>query len=143
MTQFDDAPESGGAADLPPGSAPAFGDVPATPFEPEPEHLVLSSDEHSHLSGPLSLTSLSGEFNDDSLGRGRLVVSTTGQPGEVHVHVSFHSGYELDADVRESWLARAAAGGGSASLGARVAAELLRLSEIPHQSTVVVRARAS
>ena len=131
------------AGDLPPGVAPSFGDVPLTPFEHTPERIVLSSEAHSRLSVPTSLAMLSGPFQAEQLGRGILTIHATDQAGEVHVHADVNPdggpSLHLDANVRESWLARAARSEGGAAAQAQVVRELVRLSEIPSQSTVTIR----
>ncbi|MEO8539846.1 MAG: hypothetical protein ABI577_08915 [bacterium] len=135
------------ADDLPPGVAPSFGQVPSTPFEHTPEHLVLSSEAHSHLAGSPSLALLSGAFETDRLGRGNLTVSETDEAGQVHVHadLSLANGprLHLDADVRESWLTRAAVADEEGPAGAVVVKELFRLAEIPRQSTVTISVDAA
>lgn len=132
-----------GAGDLPPGVAPSFGDVPLTPFEHTPERLVLSSEAHSHLSVPASLATLSGPFHSEPLGNGVLTIQATEQAGEVHVHADMSPdggpSVHLDARVRESWLARAAHSEGGVTAPVQVVRELIRLSEIPSQSTVTIR----
>ena len=129
------------AGDGPPDSAPVFGAVPDSPFENEPEHVVLSSDAHFRLSETNTLGMLSGEFASEALGTGRLVIREVAA-GEVLVHADVlrdGSPYvHLDARVRESWLLRAAAAD-PAGAGASVVRALFRLAEIPHQSTVRVR----
>ena len=131
------------AGDVPPGVAPSFGEVPLTPFEHTPERIVLSSEAHSHLSVPASLAALSGPFHADPLGNGILTIQATEQAGEVHVHADMSPdggpSVHLDAHVRESWLARAARSEGDAAAPVQVVRELIRLSEIPSQSTVTIR----
>lgn len=126
------------ADDSPPGSAPVFGAVPDSPFENEPEHLVLSSDAHFRLSEANTVWMLGGEFDYEALGTGRLVIEEVAG-GEVLVHADVlrdgSPSIHLDARVRESWLVRAAAAD-PASAAASVVRALVRLAEIPHQSTV-------
>ncbi len=129
--------------DLPPGVAPSFGDVPAVPFEQTPERLVLSNVEHDHLSRSGPLAYLSGPFSAERLGVGYLSVRQTDHAGEVHVHADLSRSdgpaVHLDANVRETWLARAAQHGEGATPPVRVVGQLFRLAEIPSQSTVVVQ----
>ena len=131
------------AGDVPPGVAPSFGDVPLTPFEHTPERLVLSSEAHSRLSVRASFATLSGPFHSEPLGNGVLTIQATEQAGEVHVHADMNPDggphVHLDAHVRESWLARAARSEGGAAAPDQVVRELIRLSEIPSQSTVTIR----
>jgi hypothetical protein len=134
------------ADDLPRGGAPLFGTVPDVPFEHTPEHLVLSSEAHSRLSGNIVLGNLNGPFADEQLGRGVLVVRETSLPGQVHIHADLSTSFgpvvHLDADVRESWLDRAGFDREGVPAPARVVGELFRLAEIPRQSTVVIRVEA-
>ena len=108
MTQHVLDPET--AADLPPGVAPSFGDVPLRPFEATPERLVLSSDEHSHLQPSTPINWLGGNFNHDRLGRGELRLYETTTPGEIHIEADVRQAdgpsVHLDANVRESWVSR-------------------------------------
>lgn len=122
--------------DAPPAT-PEFGAVPPAPFEPLPERLVLSSDEHSSLTGS-AVAEFRGDFIGD-VGSGLLIVEPS-DPGTVHIYAEVQRtglpAVQLDATVRESWLTRAAADDkGPAS----VVAELIRLAELPHQSTVRVK----
>jgi hypothetical protein len=134
------------AGDLPPGAAPAFGAPLESPFEHTPERLVLSSEEHIRLVGFPTLDSLGGDFESDRFGSGSLTLSATGAPGEIHVIANvFRSGapgVRMDANVRESWLARAVREGEAAGANARVVSELFRLAAIPRQSTVKVHVEA-
>ena len=128
-----DAHPGAAQGEVPP-STPEFGAVPSTPFEPLPERLVLSSEEHAHLSAG-SVAALAGEFDGD-LRSGSLVVERV-RPGDVHVRANvWRLGFapvQLDATVRESWLARASGD------RAAVVAGLFGLAQLPRQSTVSVR----
>lgn len=145
MTRFGTADSStltAGAS--PPDTAPVFGAVPDFPFEAVPERLVLSSEAHFRLAEASSLEALTGEFASETLGAGRLVVREVAG-GEVLVQADLlrHGlpSMHLDARVRQSWVVRAAAVvPGSAS--ASIAHELVRLAELPRQSTVRVRIAA-
>lgn len=131
-----------GETNLGPGIAPTFGDVPGSPFEHTPERIVLSSDEHTKLSAR-ALAALGGEFTHEQLGRGLLSLRETDQPGQVHVEarVSKHGRplLQIEADVRESWLSRAASAGEDESPSVLIVQELVRLAELPMQSTVRLR----
>lgn len=122
--------------DLPPAT-PEFGAVPPEPFEPLPERLVLSSEEHGHLSSP-GLGHLVGDFQGE-FGSGRLLVEGVAA-GEVHIQADIRRAglpaVRLNATVRETWVRRAKGD------RATVVAELVRLSEIPNQSTVMVHVEA-
>jgi hypothetical protein len=131
-----------GESNLGPGVAPSFGDVPGEPFEHTPERLVLSSDEHTRLSAP-ALAEFGGAFASEQLGRGTVSISETGKPGEVHVAAKLSTGredLEIEADVRTTWLVRAAHTTGAEPANVQVLRALLRLAELPRQSTVRVRA---
>jgi len=82
MTQAHGSSSPEFAGELPPGSAPAFGMLPEFPFEHTPERLVLSSEEHSHLTGGPGLAELGGEFASERYGSGILSVSATGAPAK-------------------------------------------------------------
>jgi len=146
MTQAHGSSSPEFAGELPPGSAPAFGMLPEFPFEHTPERLVLSSEEHSHLTGGPGLAELGGEFASERYGSGILSVSATGAPGEVRVLADVSDGtgpvVHLDALVRESWLARAVDAGEPMHAAARVVGGLMELAVIPRQSTVKVRIEA-
>lgn len=130
------------AADLPPGVAPSFGDVPLRPFEHTPERLVLSSEEHSHLQSPPPLKWLGGSFAHERLGRGDLRLYETETPGEIHIEADVHpadgSALRLDANVRESWVSRVVSEDDTSPLNVRIVSGLFKLAEIPGQSTVKV-----
>lgn len=134
------------AGEVPPGSAPEFGIIPEAPFEHTPERLVLSSEEHSRLSGGPALSELGGQFASERYGHGNLSLKGTGAPGEVRVlaDISGETGpvLHLDALVRESWLVRAVSGGEPMHAAARVVGGLMELAVIPRQSTVKVRIEA-
>ncbi len=131
------------ADDMPPGVAPSFGDLPDAPFEHTPERIVLSSEEHSHLVGSGPLAYLSGPFSSDRFGVGYLSLHETETTGEVRVHADLSRtgspAIHLDAQVRETWVARAANDGEDTSATVRAVKELFRLAEIPRQSTVTVQ----
>ena len=135
------------ADDMPPGVAPSFGAVPSGPFEHTPERLVLSSEEHTHLVGSGPLAYLSGPFSADRFGVGYLSLHETETLGEVRVHADLSRtgspAIHLDANVRETWVARAANDTDGGSAAVRVVEELFRLSEIPRQSTVTVQVDAA
>jgi hypothetical protein len=139
MTQFEIAEANRSAADVPPEAIPLFGAVPEEPFEASPEQLVLSLSEHTHLSATGGLLEFSGPFSASELGRGTFSVRLTGG-GMAHVHADVvrDSGpaVHLDADVRESWVLRAASQAQGADAGQNVVHELLRLVQLPRQSTV-------
>jgi len=133
------------SGELPPGAAPAFGNLPDSPFEHTPERLVLSSDEHAQLAGIAPLSRLGGRFETVGLGQGHLTLVATGSPGEVLVEANVEGSgpaMHLSANVRESWLLRAAGGDEAPQATARVVGELVRLAGVPHQSTVSVRVDA-
>lgn len=117
---------------------PEFGVLPPAPFEPLPERIVLTSEEHLHLASP-SMLLLEGDFTG-SIGSGYLAVEHAAA-GDVHLRADVQRqglpAIQLDATVRESWVARAAGD------RATVVAELLRLAELPRQSTVSVRTPAA
>lgn len=142
MSQFEGSNAAIAVADLPPGAAPAFGDVPEAPFENEPEHLVLSSEAHQHLSGDLPFPALDGTFSHYSIGNGRLAVYPTALPGEVRLEAIIAtpagSVRRLRAKVRASWLSRIVAATTPATVAAEVVSELASLAAIPDQTTVTV-----
>jgi hypothetical protein len=123
-----------------------FGMVPDSPFEHTPERIVLSSLEHSHLRGEASLDSLGGAFRHARFGPGSLKLQRTSAPGEVRLtaDVAAQPGpsIHLDARVRESWLTRTVGELAGAEPAVHLVDELLRLAEIPGQSTVLVRIEA-
>lgn len=131
--------------DLDPVIAPSFGDVPQQPFEHTPERLVLSSEEHTRLSSP-PLSAFAGEFAHEQIGRGRVSFHETGEPGAVHVLASIVRRdaleVELEADVRAAWLVRTATREPAEPGNIQVVRELVRLAELPGQSTVRVRTNA-
>jgi|GEM_PF-4267321 len=137
-------PAAAGATELEPELAPAFGDVPEVPFEHTPERLVLSSEEHTHLAGP-RLAEFGGRFEHEQLGCGELFLAETADPGEVRVYASVERddapAFEVEANVRSTWLARVAAGEGEAP-AARIVRELVRLAAVPGQTTVRIKPRA-
>ena len=142
MTQLEIPDPNELAADMPPGTAPTFGIVPQLPFEATPEHLVLSSEAHSHLSATVPAYTIGGHFSNARLGDGSVSVRTI-SPGEVHIHADVLTAegpaVHLDADVRETWLNRAARGRDSASANVQVVSELIRLAQLPSQKTVKMR----
>ena len=144
MTQHVLDPET--AADLPPGVAPSFGDVPLRPFEATPERLVLSSDEHSHLQPSTPINWLGGNFNHDRLGRGELRLYETTPPGAIHLGADVRQAdgpaVHLDANVRESWVSRTVSSDDTAPVNVRIVRGLFTLAEIPGQSTVTISRRA-
>lgn len=131
------------AGDLPPGASPAFGELPDEPTELTPEHVVLSSEEHDRLIGSGPLAYLSGPFSAERFGVGYLSLFETDLAGEVHVHADLSRvegpAVHLDADVRETWVSRAAIDGEGSSPAVRVVKELFRLADLPKQSTVTVQ----
>lgn len=141
MTQQHES-SSAGESNLGPGVAPSFGDVPGQPFEHTPERIVLSSVEHNHLSAP-AFAAFRGEFAHDRLGSGHLDLRGTGQPGRIHIVARVvkqgSAAMELEAEVRESWLARAVGADENEPPRVRIVRELVRLSELANQSTIRVR----
>lgn len=131
-----------GEANLGPGVAPSFGDVPGQPFEHTPERIVLSSEEHTRLSTP-QFEAFGGEFAHEHLGRGRVSLRETDEPGEVHILASVVKqdgpALEIEADVRVSWLSRAARSGAGEPPSVGIVRELVKLAGLPKQSTVRVR----
>lgn len=146
MTQLRKSSSEDAAADLPPGSAPSFGDVPGAPFENTPERIVLSSEEHAYRVSPASLASLGGEFAHEHLGRGHLKLKETATPGEIHIQAELQPlegpALHFDARVRGSWLARTLSADDSTPARVRVVRGLFGIAAIPSQSTVRVSVQA-
>lgn len=129
-------------ADLPPGAAPSFGDLEQGTVQ-ELTPLVLSESAHRHMAGPPWAYGLNGPFHLDDLGiEGELWVDASPEPGLVHVHADLAfaagGGLHYDANVRESWLARAGGVDAEHDPRAEVARALAKLATIPRQSTVTV-----
>ena len=128
-------------ADLPPGAAPSFGDAEGGTV-PEPAPLVMSESAHRFASAAGPLPGLNGRFHlDDPVIDGQLSVEASDTPGMVRVHadLAYARGGSLhfDAEVRQSWILRAAAKG-QGHARAQVARALADLAGLPHQSTVTV-----
>ncbi len=134
------APET--AEEWPVEIARSFGNVPPRPFEHAPERVVLSSEAHSHLAGHTAVGLLSGPFAYERIGVGTLTIEETDMPGQVHVHADVRTEngpiVHLDADVRKSWLNRTAETEAGPARTELIVSELLRLLEVPRQSTVTV-----
>lgn len=127
-----------GSDEIPAGSEPVFGDSPGEPGGWR-NHLILSAEAHSRLADEEPVT-FDGRFSLRQPGlMGNLQVEPTQTPGLVHLHADVQwepSGVvHFDADVRESWLEKAAGPDRSA---AAVLKALAEVSELPHQNTVRV-----
>lgn len=127
-----------GPDEMPPGSEPVFGDIPpdATSWQ---NHLILSAEAHQRLADEEPVT-FEGVFHLRQPGLlGHLQVEPTGTPGLVHLKADVQwepSGVvHFDADVRESWLEKAA---GPERSAAAVLKALAEVSELPRQNTVRV-----
>lgn len=142
MTVSDAASPTEAEIDMPVEVARSFGDVPASPFEYTPEQVVLSSEAHSRLAGQAHISQLSGPFSYERIGAGVLTVEETGMPGQVHVRADVRTEngpiVHLDADVRKSWLDRATKNEDGLANAELIVNELLRMLELPRQSTVTV-----
>jgi hypothetical protein len=136
-----------GQDEIPPGSAPTFGEPVHAHPEANPNHLVLSASESHHLAPPTELSDVAGHFalERPSL-EGTLDVFPTTVPGLVHVHADVQlqpsGAMFFDADVRASWLS-SVAGEDLHGASARVIRALAELAGIPHQRTVKVGFRES
>lgn len=122
--------------------AGSFGNVPTGPFEYTPAQLVLSSEAHNRLASDTAVALMGGPFAYERVGAGEVTIAETDLPGQVHIHadVRTESGpvVHLDADVRRSWVDRTTETDEGLPRAELIVNELLRLLEIPRQSTVTV-----
>lgn len=124
--------------EIPAGAEPAFGDLPPEGIAWQ-NHLVLSAEAHSRLADDEPVA-FEPEFSLRHPGlMGHLHVEPTQTPGLVHLRADVQwepSGVvHFDADVRESWLEKAA---GPEHSAAAVLKALAEVSELPRQNTVRV-----
>ena len=127
-----------GPDEMPPGSEPVFGDTPGESGGWQ-NHLILSAEAHSHLADDESIA-FEREFSLRQPGLlGHLQMEPTATPGMVHLRADVQweaSGLvHFDADVRESWVEKAA---GPERSAAAVLKALAAVAELPHQNTVRV-----
>ncbi len=129
------------ASDRPPGVDHLFGTTARNTSEGTESRTVLTRDEDVHLR-PRPYRWLEGDFAFERFGRGHLCIAPTATPGELHIEADVRRAggpdVHIDARVRESWLARAASIDDSIPASVHVVQGLIRLAEIPRQSTVKV-----
>lgn len=129
-------------ADLPPGTAPQFGEGEPHAF-PASTPLVLSALAERRESHGYSL--LAERFAlKDIPATGNLTILASSIPGVVHIDadIRFDLGGVLhyEADVRESWVARTTEAGHTSP--ERIVRALADVANLPHQSTVKVHFQA-
>ncbi|MBA4182005.1 MAG: hypothetical protein C0506_15555 [Anaerolinea sp.] len=127
-----------GPDEIPPGAEPVFGDSPGE-LAAWRNELILSAEAHSRLADDEPVT-FDGKFSLRQPGlMGHVQVEPTETPGLVHLRAEVQwepSGVvHFDADVRESWLEKAA---GPERSAAAVLKALAEVSELPRQNTVRV-----
>lgn len=131
------------SADLPPGTAPTFGESDSNPFAAASPVILSALAELRESRGHLTVAD--GAFAmDDIPATGILKILASRVPGVVHIDadIAFHLGGSLhyEADVRETWVTRtsAAAGNGPAT----IVKALADIANLPRQSTVKVHFQA-
>ncbi len=133
------AAESGEPSDLPPGSAPRFGD--GEPFVNHlPSSVVLSATAMRHEAAA-SDRYPAGQFALAEIpATGFVTIFASNTPGFVHIDadIAYEMGGVLhyEADVRETWVARATSSADDSP--ATLVRALAAVAGLPRQSTVKV-----